>query len=113
MQLVGSILAVSSGLPVGKEGPLLHIGASLAAIIGERGYLFGLIRMRPREQQQFFMNQETRELVAVGAVAGVASAFKAPVRAGRDVACSEGLSWRRKGCFWRVNRCIWRGRAWA
>ena len=47
-QLVGSILAVSSGLPVGKEGPLLHIGASVAAMIGDRGFLFGLIKMRSK-----------------------------------------------------------------
>lgn len=81
-QLIGSILAVSSGLPVGKEGPLLHIGASVGAMIGDKGFLFGVFKMRSRDDEAFFMNYDTRELVAAGAVSGVAAALKAPVNWG-------------------------------
>lgn len=78
--MVGSVLAVSSGLPVGKEGPLLHIGACVAAFIGDKGFFCGLVKMRGDLSEQFFMNTDTRDLVVCGTAAGVAAAFKAPVR---------------------------------
>ena len=72
---------------MGKEGPLLHMGASFAANIGDKGFLFGLFKMRQKSDEAFYMNHDTRELVAVGAVSGISAALKAPVSNGGGLRC--------------------------
>ena len=32
-KIVGTTLVVGSGLPLGKEGPMVHIGATVASLI--------------------------------------------------------------------------------
>ena len=36
MQVLASAFAVSSGLAMGKEGPMLHAGSILAVILGSK-----------------------------------------------------------------------------
>lgn len=36
LQVIGSALAVSSSLVMGKEGPMLHAGSILAVILGSK-----------------------------------------------------------------------------
>lgn len=43
MQVVGSALAVSSSLVMGKEGPMLHAGSILAVVLGTKCVRQGLI----------------------------------------------------------------------
>src|SRR5262249_11176891 len=64
MKLIGGILALGIGLPLGKEGPTVQLGGALAAGLGRVGY------QSPRHR---------RQLIAAGAGAGLAAAFNAPL----------------------------------
>ncbi len=64
VKFAGGILAIGSGLALGREGPTVHIGASLGHLIGKA----------------FRCNDnECRVLLAAGAGAGLATAFNAPI----------------------------------
>jgi chloride channel 7 len=70
VKFFGVALAVSAGLCVGKEGPLVHMGA----IIGCASPYF------PIGISKYFRNDfEKRKLLAVGVAAGVSAAFGAPI----------------------------------
>lgn len=70
VKVIGLGLAVSSGLCVGKEGPLAHIGA----ILGHCTLYLPLPFMA------YFRNDvNKREIAAAGAAAGVAAAFGSPI----------------------------------
>jgi H+/Cl- antiporter ClcA len=69
-KITGTILAVSGGLAIGKEGPLLHIGAILGVIVI---YL-------PIDKFKFMQNDKIkREFIAAGGASGIAAAFGAPI----------------------------------
>ena len=64
VKFVGGVLAIGSGLALGREGPSVQMGASIAVFIGR---IFG--RDWP----------DCRVLLAAGAGAGLATAFNAPI----------------------------------
>lgn len=77
MQVAGNVAAVSSSLHVGKAGPMVHTGACIAAIFGQGGSRkYGLTC---RWLRYFKNDRDRRDLVTIGAGAGVAAAFRAPV----------------------------------
>ncbi|GMH41132.1 hypothetical protein BSKO_09042 [Bryopsis sp. KO-2023] len=91
VKLVASVLVVSGGLVIGKEGPLLHIGAIVATFLGG-SRVFRSLGQR-REQDPFTYEQHARDLVACGTAAGLAAGFKAPV-GGMLLAYEMASRWR-------------------
>jgi CIC family chloride channel protein len=64
VKFVGGLLAIGSGLALGREGPSVQMGASLAHLVGK----------------VFRRNwPDCRALLAAGAGAGLATAFNAPI----------------------------------
>lgn len=77
VKIVASVLVVSGGLVIGKEGPLLHIGSIVATFLGGTRLFKSL--QKTKDQDPFTYEQHARDLVACGAAAGLAAGFKAPV----------------------------------
>ncbi|EFJ24475.1 hypothetical protein SELMODRAFT_100906 [Selaginella moellendorffii] len=99
VKILGSIGAVSAGLCVGKEGPLVHVGACIASLLGQGGSK--RYHLRWKWLQVFKKDKDRRDLVTCGAAAGVAGAFKAPV-GGVLFALEEASSWWRSSLLWRT-----------
>lgn len=64
VKFLAGVLALGSGLAMGREGPTVQMGGATGDAIA------GLLRSRPRER---------RTLIAAGAGAGLAAAFNAPL----------------------------------
>ncbi|KAK3143559.1 hypothetical protein QOZ80_4AG0301830 [Eleusine coracana subsp. coracana] len=99
VKVVGCIAAVSSSLHVGKAGPLVHIGACIASILGQGGSRKYHITWK---WLRYFKNdRDRRDLVTCGAAAGIAAAFRAPV-GGVLFALETVSSWWRSALLWRA-----------
>ncbi|KAK7283729.1 hypothetical protein RIF29_13470 [Crotalaria pallida] len=99
VKIFGSILGVSAGFVVGKEGPMVHTGACIASLLGQGGSRkYGLTWTWLR----YFKNdRDRRDMITCGAAAGVASAFRAPL-GGVLFALEEAASWWRSALLWRT-----------
>jgi CIC family chloride channel protein len=64
VKLLGGVIALGTGMPLGREGPTVQVGAGLAAEFSRR------TSISPERQ---------RQLIAAGAGAGLAAAFNAPI----------------------------------
>ncbi|GAX72881.1 hypothetical protein CEUSTIGMA_g336.t1 [Chlamydomonas eustigma] len=74
-KLVGAMGTVSGGLAIGKEGPFVHAGAGIAAIVSQGGPS----HLRIPWFQSMWNDSDRIDMVACGAAAGVAAAFRSPV----------------------------------
>ncbi|KAG4173438.1 hypothetical protein ERO13_A11G058300v2 [Gossypium hirsutum] len=99
VKIFGSILCVSAGFVVGKEGPMVHTGACIASLIGQGGSR--KYHLTWRWLKYFKNDRDRRDLITCGAAAGVASAFRAPV-GGVLFALEEAASWWRSALLWRT-----------
>lgn len=97
-KVAGITLVVGTALPLGKEGPMVHIGAMVSASVS---------RMRvpgTRSLLELRLPRYQREWVGMGAAAGVAAAFQAPLGGilySFEEVCSswsEVLTWRAFVC---------------
>ncbi|XVE83440.1 hypothetical protein DITRI_Ditri16bG0088900 [Diplodiscus trichospermus] len=99
VKIFGSILGVSAGFVVGKEGPMVHAGACIASLIGQGGSC--KYHLTWRWLRIFKNDRDRRDLITCGAAAGVAAAFRAPV-GGVLFALEEAASWWRSALLWRT-----------
>ena len=79
-KVVGTILAASSGLAAGSEGPLIHIGAGVGSGLTRGDKMrHSFIEFSPAILGLFHNDRDRREFVSAGAAAGMAAAFGSPV----------------------------------
>jgi chloride channel 7 len=85
VKFVSTMCAVASGLPVGPEGPMIHLGATIAAGLSQ-GDTGALGFTTPRwitdgavSFRRFRNDKDKRDFVTAGAACGVATAFGAPI----------------------------------
>lgn len=89
LQVFGSVLATTSKLVVGKEGTMTNVGACIAHMLStQAAKLIGGAGAGKRRNahgdklalRQGFSEADMRDLVTVGAAAGISACFRAPVR---------------------------------
>lgn len=66
---LGIISTLGSGMPLGREGPLIHISCCCATLLGKLVPFKGIYQNESRR----------REMLAAAAAAGVACCFGAPI----------------------------------
>ena len=71
VKTIGTIFSVSSGIAVGPEGPLVHVGSIIGSAFARGG--------SGRRQWRVMGDSDFRDIVSAGAAAGLASAFGAPI----------------------------------
>ncbi|XP_015879694.2 chloride channel protein CLC-c [Ziziphus jujuba] len=99
VKIFGSVLGVSAGFVVGKEGPMVHTGACIASLLGQGGSR--KYHLTWTWLKYFKNDRDRRDLITCGAAAGVAAAFRAPV-GGVLFALEEAASWWRSALLWRT-----------
>jgi H+/Cl- antiporter ClcA len=97
VKVVGIAFSVSSGLIIGREGPLIHIGAIVGNLLSTRPGA-------PKAWKRFRSDRHKRDFVSAGAAAGVAGAFSSPV-GGICFAFEEASSFWRLSLTWRTFLC--------
>jgi H+/Cl- antiporter ClcA len=103
-KVVGVTFSVAAGLPVGKEGPMVHSGAVVAAGISQGKTRFWGVDTSFSKFSDFRNDREKRDFVACGAAAGVCSAFGAPI-GGVLFSLEEGASYWSTKLTWRAFFC--------
>jgi chloride channel 7 len=107
VKAVGVIFSVSGGLAIGKEGPLVHSGAVIAANLSHQIYIKNVPCLPDcwrRWIYRFRNDRDKRDFVSGGAAAGVAAAFGAPV-GGILFSLEEASSFWSVDLTWRVFLC--------
>ncbi|KAL7454056.1 hypothetical protein ACHAWC_007011, partial [Mediolabrus comicus] len=89
VKIFGTILSVSSGLSLGQEGPLIHIGAIVGASCTKVGGVLSRVLIDSdnnnkqvwtmKDLSHFATDAERRDLVCIGASVGFAASFGSPI----------------------------------
>ena len=82
VKVLGVTLVVAAGLPCGREGPMVQLGAGVACIVlraHNRILSLGWCRSARTEGRVLDEDRDVRNFVSLGAAAGVAAAFDAPI----------------------------------
>ncbi|KAJ3671890.1 hypothetical protein LUZ60_007969 [Juncus effusus] len=99
VKIFGSIGAVAAGLNLGKEGPLVHIGACIANLLSQGGS--DKYKLNWRWLRYFKNDRDRRDLITCGTSAGVCAAFRSPI-GGVLFALEEVATWLRNALLWRT-----------
>jgi chloride channel 7 len=117
-KLCGLSFSVASGLPLGMEGPMVHSGGIVSALVSQRGSTtpplllpFSSCKIRSSNKddgplRDFRNDREKRDFVACGAAAGVCSAFSSPI-GGVLFSLEEASSYYSDELTWCV-KCVYR-----
>ena len=82
VKVVGTVCSVASGLPVGPEGPLVHVGACVASLFTRQHRLARKVPESGRIRawlDTFFNDRDGRDFLSAGVASGLAAAFGAPI----------------------------------
>eukprot|EP00798_Chlamydomonas_sp_ICE-L_P013668 gene13668-19556_t len=94
-KILGAIGSVAGGLAIGKEGPFVHAGAAIGAILSQGG---PFAKHSPT-MKRMWNDSDRNDFVVCGAAAGVAAAFRSPV-GGVLFALEEMTSWWNNSILW-------------
>jgi H+/Cl- antiporter ClcA len=99
-KVIGVSFSVAAGLPLGKEGPMVHSGGVVGAVISQGPFnlVCGV------DTSDFRNDKEKRDFTACGAAAGIASAFGSPI-GGVLFSLEEGSSYWSTQLTWRAFFC--------
>eukprot|EP00197_Chlamydomonas_leiostraca_P009699 CAMPEP_0202866324 /NCGR_PEP_ID=MMETSP1391-20130828/7318_1 /ASSEMBLY_ACC=CAM_ASM_000867 /TAXON_ID=1034604 /ORGANISM="Chlamydomonas leiostraca, Strain SAG 11-49" /LENGTH=886 /DNA_ID=CAMNT_0049546257 /DNA_START=42 /DNA_END=2702 /DNA_ORIENTATION=+ len=116
-KFVGTVCSVSAGLPMGPEGPMVHIGACVASVVtyldckyvrdGKLENCFGRFKLKQdnikdklKVLDEIVSDTDHREFVSAGVCAGISAAFNAPI-GGVLFSMEEACSFWSRKTAWR------------
>ncbi|XP_067937986.1 chloride channel protein C-like [Watersipora subatra] len=95
-------LSVGSGMPVGPEGPMIHLGSLVGAGVSQ--FKSDTLKVKFPFFERFRNSEDRRNFVSAGAAAGVAAAFGAPV-GGLLFSMEEVSSFWNEKLSWQIFFC--------
>eukprot|EP01113_Clastostelium_recurvatum_P030888 TRINITY_DN3802_c0_g1_i2.p1 TRINITY_DN3802_c0_g1~~TRINITY_DN3802_c0_g1_i2.p1 ORF type:complete len:885 (+),score=157.27 TRINITY_DN3802_c0_g1_i2:34-2655(+) len=76
-KILSLVLSYASGLVLGPEGPMIHLGSMIGGAIGQ--VKSKTMKCYPSMFWKYHNDRDRRDFIASGAAAGVAAAFGAPI----------------------------------
>lgn len=95
-KVLGMCFSVAAGLPLGKEGPMIHAGSIIGAVVSQGHTVLYNLESTWNIFQDLRNDVTKRDFVTYGAASGIAAAFRAPI-GGILFTLEEGAS------FWSTN----------